>query len=74
MAILKKSDLKNIPKSQIDEKLKELRKELMKYNAQRAIGTAVENPGKIKEIRKTIAKLHTINKITNKSEGGLGKE
>lgn len=60
MAILSKTDLKNIPKEKIEEKIKELKKELMRYNSQRAVGTAVENPGKIKELRRSIAKLLTI--------------
>lgn len=60
MAIIKKSELKNISKESIEGKMKELKKELMKYNSQRAVGTAIENPGKIKEIRRSIAKLLTI--------------
>ena len=38
----------------------ELNKELMKYNSQRAVGTAIENPGRIRELRRSIAKLMTI--------------
>ena len=60
MAILKKSELTNISKDQQGEKMKELRKELMKYNSQRAVGTAIENPGKIRELRRSIAKLYTL--------------
>ncbi len=63
MAIIKKNVLKNITKDEIDKRLKELYKELMKFNSQRAVGAAIENPGRIREIRRTIAKLLTINKI-----------
>mgnify|MGYP001570348514 CR=1 FL=1 len=60
MAIIKKSELKQIPKSKIDEKITELGKELVKFNAQRAVGTSIENPGRIKEVRRSIAKLLTL--------------
>lgn len=62
MAILKKNELQNITKEQINSKLDDLRKELLKVNAQRAMGTAPENPGRIKELRRTIARLITKSK------------
>lgn len=49
---------------QMETKLGELRKELMRLNAQKSMGTSVENPGRIKAIKKTISKL--IFKISNK--------
>ena len=60
MAIIKKNELKQIEKSKIDEKIVELKKELMKFNSQRAVGSAIENPGRINLIKRTIAKLLTI--------------
>lgn len=55
-------DLKN--------KISELKKELMKLNSQIAIGTAPKNPSKVREIKRTIAKIFTINheKISNKNK------
>lgn len=73
MAIINKTDLKNMNESTINGRLSELKKELMKLNAQRAVGTAVENPGKIKELRRSIAKLLTIKKIKSKNLGGNAK-
>ena len=61
MAIIRKSELKVIKVEEGSNKLVELKKELMKYNAQIAIGTVPENAGKIREIKKTIARLN--NKI-----------
>ncbi|MBS3095231.1 50S ribosomal protein L29 [Candidatus Woesearchaeota archaeon] len=61
MAIIRKSELKVIKVEEASNKLVELKKELMKYNAQIAIGTVPENAGKIREIKKTIARLN--NKI-----------
>ena len=44
----------------------ELRKELIKVNAQVSTGTVPENPGNVKNIKKTIARILTIK--TQKKE------
>ena len=62
MAIIKKNELKQFSNESIIERMKELNKELMKYNSQRGTGRAIENPGRIKEIKRSIAKLLTIKK------------
>ncbi len=72
MAIIKKNELKQIPKDKIEERIKELNKELMKYNSQRAVGTAIENPGRIRELRRSIAKLLTLK--NNNQLGGTTKK
>lgn len=59
MAIIKKSELKQMKEPQLKEKLIELKKEMMKINSQRAVGTVPENPGRVKEVRKTIARILT---------------
>lgn len=43
----------------INDKVKELRKELMKSRAKSASKVNPENPGRAREIRKTIARLLT---------------
>lgn len=68
MAIIKKSEFKNLNETQLNERLIQLRKELVKLNAQRAIGTTLESPGKIKAIRRMIAKINTILKQGIKSK------
>ncbi len=60
MVKLKKSDLKNMNESTLKERLNELNKDLIKFNAQIATHTTPENPGKIKAIKKTIAQINTI--------------
>ena len=50
----------------LNDKLVELKKELMKYNSQRSSGTPPENPGRVKEVRKTIARIYT--KFSQKKE------
>ncbi len=58
--IIKKSELKEMSIEKINENLKELRRELMKAKSKSASKVAPENPGKVKEIRRTIARLLTI--------------
>ncbi|MBI2499270.1 50S ribosomal protein L29 [Candidatus Woesearchaeota archaeon] len=66
MSLIKKNELKNINVSAIDEKISEFNKELMKLNTQRAVGTAIENPGRIRLLRRTIAKLLTVQNTKSK--------
>ena len=54
--------------AQLESKLKELKKELMKINTQKSTGSNPENPGRIKQIKKTIAKILTILKIKSSKE------
>ena len=59
MAIIKKSELKVMKAEDMKNKLVELKKELMKFNAQIAIKIVPENAGKISEVKRTIAKINT---------------
>lgn len=56
MAILRKKEIANMAVQELGDKLKDLKMELMKLNAQRA---ARQSSGKIKEIKKTIARIYT---------------
>lgn len=47
------------------EKLRELQSELLKENAVKASGGAPQNPGRIREIRRTIARIKTIAREGN---------
>lgn len=60
MAIIRKNELKQMNEKDINEKLRSLQEELIKINAQIAMGTLPQNPGRIKEIRRTIARIKTI--------------
>lgn len=66
MGIIKKNELKGMTSKQMEDKVVGLKRELIKINSQVAIGTLPENPGRIKEIKRTIAKLITI--LSQKSE------
>ena len=71
MTIIKKSELKQMNETQLKGKLLDLKKELMKLKAQSASGTPSQNPGQIKEIKRTIARILTkfnLNKKEVKSK------
>ncbi len=59
MAIIKKSELKQMTPEQMTVKLHDLKSELMKIRAQISTKTTLENPGRVRVVKKTIAKLHT---------------
>ena len=69
MAIIRKNELTQMDEKSLDGKIIELKKELIKINAQVAIGTVPENPGKIKDIKRTIARIITLKKL----KGGIEK-
>ena len=59
---MKARDLRGMAKEELLAKLSELKKELVKHNAQIATGTTPKSPGQVKETKKTIAKIFTILK------------
>ena len=61
MAILRKKEIQKMSEDDLNSKLYELRLELMKKRGDVEIGT-IKNPGQIKEIRKTIARILTIKR------------
>lgn len=73
MALFKKNELKQFGLEEIDRRLEDLRKEALALYAKKSTGGALENPGKIKLVKKTIARLLTlktekINNTTDKKE------
>ena len=60
MAIFRRDEIRDMVIEEIDEKIKELKKELLKINTTIASGGAPDNPGKIKAIRRTIARMKTV--------------
>lgn len=67
---MKAKELRLMNELDMENKAVELKKELMKINSQIAIGILPKNPGKIKEIKRTIAKILTTKqeKIQRKEE------
>ena len=60
--VMKAKEIRGTDKNTLSEKTIELKKELVKMNAQIAIGTVIKNPGQVRKIKKTLAKIITIQK------------
>ena len=65
---MRAKELRSLGKEELKTKLSELRKEMIKHNAQIAIGTMPKSPGQIKQTKKTIAKILTIINEPKKEE------
>ena len=64
---MKAKEIRGTDKSVINEKVTELKKELVKINAQIVIGTAIKNPGQVRELKKTLARIMTIQQEKSKT-------
>ena len=62
MAIMKTKKMREMSTKELDDKLKELRLEISKEIASSEVGGTVKNPGRIREIKRTIARILTIKK------------
>jgi large subunit ribosomal protein L29 len=66
LTILKPDEIRDMSQEEIKLKLQELRGELARERALVSSGGSLDNPGKIKELRRTIARVLTILKETQK--------
>lgn len=62
MAILHVEEIRKMNSDERQEELDKLKQELIRERAVASAGGAPENPGRIKEIRRTIARIRTIQK------------
>ncbi len=62
MAILRSEEIREMSEEEMDDKIFELRSELLSERSKIAAGGVADNPGRIKEIRRTIARFLTIKK------------
>ena len=60
MAILRSKEIWDMEVDEIQDKLVELRAELSKNVSKSADAGVIENPGKIRELKRTIARVLTI--------------
>lgn len=60
MAIYRASEVHKMSPKEREEKLNELRAELLREQGVKAAGGAPKNPGRIRALRKTIARILTI--------------
>ncbi|MFO7792829.1 MAG: 50S ribosomal protein L29 [Candidatus Saliniplasma sp.] len=70
MPLLKTSDIRDMDTSEMEEKLEELRDELLHEKGQAAMGGAPESPGRIKAVKTNIARILTVMNENKKSKGG----
>lgn len=71
LALLRVNEIRKMTKEERMNKLDELRAELAKLRALKATGGSLENPSRIRLIRKTIARILTINR---EEELGIKRE
>jgi large subunit ribosomal protein L29 len=69
VAILRSDQIRDMNIDEMKAKLMELRSELARERAVIASGGSLENPGRIRELRHSIARLLTIIKETQKRGG-----
>lgn len=62
MAILRPQEIRQMSAAERDEKIQDLELELAENRGQIEIGGFPENAGRIKELRRTIARIKTIQK------------
>ena len=70
MAILKPEEIRDMNVEEMRTRLDELRSELARERAIAAAGGSLENPGRLGELRRTIARILTIMNETQRREGG----
>lgn len=67
---MKIKDLKSLPRKELEGRLTELKKELMKVNVQASVATP-KSPGKIRYMKRTIARIVTLlNQKKAERKGG----
>lgn len=57
---MKAKEIRLLSNEDLNVKLVELKKELLKLNAQISTGTTPKSPGQVKEVKKNIARILTI--------------
>ncbi len=66
MAILRGEEIRKMNTTEQSEELDKLKMELIRERAIASAGGAPESPGRIREIRRTIARIKTIQKELKK--------
>lgn len=62
MAVLRVDEIREMTPNEREEELKDLENELLQEQASAAVGGVPENPGLIREIRRTIARIKTVQR------------
>ncbi len=67
MAVIRKKEIRKLDEKESRKKLEELRLELSKERAKINIGASVTSPGRIRELRRGISRILTIEREKSKS-------
>ncbi|HOX35292.1 MAG TPA: 50S ribosomal protein L29 [Methanoregulaceae archaeon] len=59
MALFRARDVRQLSDVELQEQMGKLRMELVQHNGKISAGGATENPGHIRELRRTIARMMT---------------
>ncbi len=70
MAILRIKEINKLDTKELDKRVGEMNVELAKERANIAIGASVSSPGRIREIRRTIARINTRKAALTKAPAG----
>lgn len=70
MPIMRKSEIKQLLPEERVEKLSELRTELLRLRTMVSSGGTMENPTRIRDLRKTIARIMTLKNSEKKAKKG----
>ena len=65
---MKISEIRALDKGGLKKALEDVKSELIKINAQIAIGTTPKSPGRVKELKKAVAKIKTVMRGEKKDE------
>jgi len=68
MAIHRADEIRKMSAKERGERLTELSNELLRERSMKASGGAPENPGRIREIRRTVARIKTIQRMEKSKE------
>ena len=68
MAVLRKREIKQMLPEERTKKISELRAELTTIRTQVRSGGTVENPARVRELRRTVARLLTIQNMPSEKE------
>lgn len=60
MAILRTEEIRDMSKDELKEEMTDLKQELVEERGQIEVGGFSENPGRIKEMKRTIARIKTV--------------
>jgi large subunit ribosomal protein L29 len=59
MAIIRSSEIRQLSDVELQEQMEKLRIELIQHYGKVSAGGSTENPGRIRELRRTVARLLT---------------